>query len=240
MNFSSLSNKSVLGKLARLPLRLLPRDWAVPVLQGPIRGWRWVVGSATHGEWLGSYELAKQRRFTTVLQPGHVVYDIGANVGFYSLVASKLVGPGGRVYAFEPLPRNLAYLQRHVELNGASNVEVMPVAVGAAAGIGYFEAHESAAMGKLSTRGIPTQVVAIDELTLPPPDVIKMDIEGGEVDALAGMRRTLAKHKPVIFLATHAPDLHTRCLTQLRELGYRIETIDGGPIETADEIVAFA
>lgn len=85
MDFSSISQKSWLGWLARLPLKLLPPGLVLPVLQGPLRGRRWIVGSGVHGYWLGSYELAKRRRFEQLVQPGQVVYDIGAQVGYYSL-----------------------------------------------------------------------------------------------------------------------------------------------------------
>lgn len=110
----------------------------MPILQGPLRGKRWIVSSSTAGCWLGSYELDKQRRFATTLRPGHVVYDLGANAGFYTLLASKLVGRSGHVVAFEPLPENLAALRRHLELNGVDNVTVMDAAVWSSGGTVRF------------------------------------------------------------------------------------------------------
>src|SRR5579871_1243331 len=117
MNLSGISNESVVGRALRAPFRLIPRSAAVPILQGPLRGKRWVVGSATHGCWLGSYEQDKQQCFAGAVSVGSVVYDIGANVGFYSLLASVLVGVSGAVYSFEPVPRNCHFLRRHVDLN---------------------------------------------------------------------------------------------------------------------------
>lgn len=64
----------------------------VPVLQGSLRGRKWIVGSSNHGCWLGSYEWKKQRLFTRTVSSGDVVFDIGAHVGFYTLLASVLVG----------------------------------------------------------------------------------------------------------------------------------------------------
>src|SRR5437868_8178233 len=111
INFGRLSERSFLGRIARDALRLLPKDATVPVLQGRLRGKKWVVGSGEHGYWLGSYEAVKQKAFVAVASGKQVVYDVGANVGFYSLLAATLVTKGGRVFAFEPLPRNLFFLR---------------------------------------------------------------------------------------------------------------------------------
>src|SRR5689334_1113570 len=102
INFSTLSRQGILGRAARLPLRLIPSGARMPVLQGPLKGMRWTAGAHTHGCWLGSYELSKQQLFARTLKPGGVLYDIGANAGFYTLLGSRLLGPEGRVYAFEP------------------------------------------------------------------------------------------------------------------------------------------
>src|SRR5215471_5126199 len=106
MDFSSISKDSVRGKLLRLPLRLMPRDVRVPILQGQLKGKWWIAGSNSHGCWLGSYEFDKRRLFEQTIKPGATVFDIGANVGFYTLLSSVLVGSGGKVYTFEPVPSN--------------------------------------------------------------------------------------------------------------------------------------
>jgi len=84
VNFSQISGRSLIGRILRRLLRAVPRGLVVPVLQGPSRGKQWIVGSTNHGAWLGSYELAKQRRFAQAVTTGSVVYDIGANVGVYT------------------------------------------------------------------------------------------------------------------------------------------------------------
>ncbi len=78
---------------------------------------KWIVGSSNHGCWLGSYELKKQNQLVKYLKPGMIVYDIGAHVGFYTLIISKAVGPNGMVYAFEPFPDNIIFLKKHISLN---------------------------------------------------------------------------------------------------------------------------
>jgi hypothetical protein len=110
LNFSAIPRHAVAGRALRLPLRLIPRSLVVPILQGPLRGARWIVGSATHGCWLGCYERAKQQGFVRILAPGQVVYDLGANVGFYTLLAARRVGPTGEVHAFEPGAENLEFV----------------------------------------------------------------------------------------------------------------------------------
>ncbi len=107
VNFSSISNRSLAGRALRIPLRLIPANAPVPILQGPLRGKLWVKGSSDNGCWLGSFEHDKQRLMSSMLQPGDTMFDVGANVGYYTLLASHRVGPDGRVIAFEPLPANV-------------------------------------------------------------------------------------------------------------------------------------
>ncbi len=128
MNFSAISNETLLGRMLRLPFRLIPTNAQMRILQGHLRGKKWIAGSGNHGYWLGSYEYQKQKIFSEEIRPGDVVYDLGANVGFYSLLASFLVGPKGRVYSFEPLPSNLEFLRNHLALNKVSNCVVYGVA----------------------------------------------------------------------------------------------------------------
>jgi len=89
MNFSIPSDSTLLGKLARYPLGMLPRTVTVPILQGALEGRRWIAGSQRHAFWLGNYEPFLQKRMAQEVERGGVFYDVGANVGFYSLLASR-------------------------------------------------------------------------------------------------------------------------------------------------------
>jgi len=223
-----------IGRTIRLPLRLLKRGTVMRILTGPLRGRRWVSGTATHGCWAGTYERKTQRVFEEIVRPGDVVYDVGANAGFFTLLASKLAGPSGRVYAFEPLPRNIAVLREHVRLNGAANVEVLPLAVSDRAGTAYFAAADHPAMGGLSDRGaLEVETTTLDALrgTIAPPSFIKMDIEGAEHAALTGAIEVLCAAKPVILLSAHGLVQHDRCTELLRGLGYALTMLVDG---TAD------
>jgi FkbM family methyltransferase len=241
----SVAADTLFGRVLRAPLSLLPKTAAVPILRGPLRGQRWIVGSATHGCWLGTYELAKQRAFAEAVRPGQVVFDLGANVGFYTLIAAARSGSTGRVYAFEPLPRNVAFLRQHLHYkpSDAADVEVIEAAVSDIEGTAAFQESPSPAMGRLmETGGLQVKTVTLDEMVLdrglPAPDVIKIDVEGGEKRVLDGAIKTLGRAHPVIFLATHGSRAHAECCSLLRTLGYGLSGIDGKDVADTDELVA--
>jgi len=99
-------------------------------------------------------------------------------------------------------------------------------------------------MGSVSEAGtIEVLAVSLDavvfEQRLPAPDVIKMDIEGGEVHALAGAQRVLKAFHPAVFLATHGADIHQTCCSLLRDMGYVLEAIDGRRLDETDELLAW-
>lgn len=244
LNLAKISGQSMLGKLLRLPLALIPHGAAVPVVQGPLRGVRWIVGASSHGCWMGCYEFSKQRLFAGTVRPGQVVYDIGANVGFYTLLASVLVGPTGRVLAFEPLPRNVDYLRTHMRLNHCDNVAVVMAAVSDTTGTARFDGSGDSSMAHLATEGaLAVETVTLDQMVFtrgePPPQVLKIDVEGAEVAVLQGGRQTIETYGPTIFLALHGPELQHQCFAWLRARGYQVTPITG-TLEQSDEILAVA
>jgi FkbM family methyltransferase len=241
-NFIKTPSSSFLGAALRYPLRWIPKGISVPILQGRLKGKKWIIGSSAHGCWLGSYEYEKQRRFAQEVDSGSVVYDVGANVGFYTLLASELAGPKGQVIAFEPLPRNLRYLYRHLTLNRISNVEVIEAAVADQSGVLAFHEGPHNAMGRLSEDGqLEVQAVSLDLLyanqRIPKPDFIKIDIEGGEFRALQGAKHLLTEAHPVLFLATHGQEIHRQCLELLREFGYWPTSLTERAVQDTDELI---
>jgi FkbM family methyltransferase len=242
-NLSGISNETFIGKLLRAPLRLIPRAAVIPIFQGPMRGKKWIVGSGNHGYWLGSYEHHKQLLFRKAIHPGNVVYDIGANAGFYSLLASVLVGDKGHVYAFEPLPGNIRNLRKHLEMNRATNCTVIDAAVSSSDGEAKFDPSADRFTAHLSPAGcIPVRTVALDTLvsqeTICPPDFMKIDIEGAEYECLKGCEKTIRAFHPVIFLATHGQDIHDACMKALIEWKYEVRSLDARPVELSDELIA--
>jgi FkbM family methyltransferase len=242
LNISKINYNSVLGKVLRLPLKLIPSETVVRILQGPLKGYKWVKGSSINGCWLGTYEMDKQVLFSKYIKEGMTVYDIGANVGFYSLLASHLTGKVGNVYSFEPLPQNLNYLNKHVQLNSLTNVEVFNKAVTNKAGILYFKIGSDSSQGRLSSEGeLKVEAITIDEFVEQnhiPPSLIKMDIEGAEYDALLGAEKVLRKYEPIIFLATHGAEIQKNCINFLKNIGYKLSSISDKPLEESDEFLA--
>jgi FkbM family methyltransferase len=234
-----------LARLLRLPLRLLPRERLVPILSGPLRGWHWIIGSATHGAWLGTYEREVQQLFQRLLGPGDVCFDVGANVGFYTLLASRLIGEKGTVVAFEPLPRNLGYLRRHLEANHVSNVRLLPVAVSDRAGTAHFTEGNGPAMGSLAENGgLEVRTVRLDELVasgeLPSPSFLKIDVEGAEDAVLTGAASLLRGHHPTILLSTHGYVHHQSCWSLLEDYGYALSLLRDGTADGNYVLVAEA
>lgn len=167
------------------------------------------------------------------------MYDIGANVGFYTLLSSARAGSSGRVISFEPLPSNVEFLRKHIALNGCANVDVRPVAISDRDGEATFQDTESNATGRLAAGGgRRVRTETIDGLLargeIPPPSIVKIDIEGAEGMALRGARQCLIDHHPMIFLATHGPEVHKECTEFLAGLGYEIRSISGHD----DELIA--
>jgi FkbM family methyltransferase len=243
MNLSPISDKSLVGRILRFFLRFIPPQAVLPVMQGPLKGKKWIVGSSNPGCWLGRYEHAKPIPFEETVAQESVVFDVGAHVGFYTLLASVLVGSSGRVFAFEPLQRNLYYLKRHLQLNNTENTTVIEAAVSDRSGMASFDEGARSSMGHMASRGkLQVKTVSIDELVatgeLPLPDYIIMDVPGSETLALAGARSTLERCHATIFLATHGAEIQGECRSFLESLGYQIQSLDGVNVEVSSKLLA--
>ncbi len=215
----------------------------MPIMQGRLRGTKWIVGAGEHGYWLGSYEMNKRLAFEREIAPGTVMYDIGANVGYFSLLAAELVGPEGQVYAFEPLPRNVEFLEKHIKINKCDNIKIVATAVSDHSGEAHFDLGASTAMGHIAeSGGIQVRMVALDEMLaageLRPPDYMKVDVEGAEYEALKGARTLLEKYHPLLFLDTHQREAHLPTIELLKELGYKFEILDGKSLTATKELIA--
>jgi len=217
---------------------------AVPILSGPLLARRWIIGAGIHRCWLGTYERRKQRAIQAQLDRGMIACDIGANAGFYSLLMARAVGQDGLVYAFEPQPDNLKFLQRHLQLNRVRNVIARGEAVADFVGEACFAANRGSYQGRLEEDGqLLVPVVSLDHLLdvgrMQPADLLKIDVEGAELGVLKGAQSFLKRFRPVIFLATHGAEIHERSCEFLRDCGYRLRTLTGGSEVTGvDEIMA--
>jgi FkbM family methyltransferase len=207
-----------LHRLAK-PVRLI----ALPVLTGNGRGLRVRAGDSTI-RILSRGEPKVEATFLDLLSPGDVVYDLGANIGWYSMLAARAVGPGGKVFAFEPSVQNAALAEGNARQNGFDNLMVIPAAVTDEDGWMTFQ-NRGSLMGRLVKEDSVAQaerrakregkvkgetIVPITKLDAwiqatkqPPPDVVKIDVEGAEAGVLRGMKQTLALAKPRLIVELH-------------------------------------
>jgi FkbM family methyltransferase len=199
----------------------------------------------------GTLEPSVQEALRRLIAPGAVFYDVGANVGFFTILGARLVGPQGRVIAFEPVPACARAVANNIALNDFAQAEIHEAAVGAAGGRDRLLVVGEASWSHLASTGrhadvrdeIDVTVVSVDELVadggVPPPDVVKIDTEGAELQALAGMRRTIEAHGPAIVCELH--DTNAAFCRLMDELGYVTTNLDGPePVATAGPVHALA
>jgi FkbM family methyltransferase len=186
--------------------------------------------------WLGTYELDLQAALRQLLKPGMTAYDVGANIGYISLMLARLVGEKGRVFAFEALPSNVERWQTNVNLNGLSGrMQLFAGAVTDRSSPVRFLVHSSGGMGKAAGSAgrqdayqaeIEVPGLSLDEFVFaggnPVPQVIKLDIEGGEVLALPGMHRLLVEAHPILLLELHGQESSQVCWNLLTGLNYKL------------------
>jgi FkbM family methyltransferase len=189
----------------------------------------------------GTYEPNEFMFLAQVLRPGMTFIDVGANDGLYTLFASSRVGPTGKVIALEPSSREFSRLERNLRLNRAANVTALRRAASDHEGAAVLRLAEFGHEG-LNTLGqfaysieqeateevrLATLDSIIEPQNLERIDVLKMDVEGGELNALKGAQRILATHKPLILLEiVEAALMHQRAsreavLDFLQSFGYR-------------------
>jgi FkbM family methyltransferase len=216
----------------------------LPIMARPLRGYWWLPTS--RGKVLrvlrGTYEPEQTAHFLRWVRPGATVIDIGAHVGYYTLLASMLAGETGSVWAFEPEPTNAAFLRRHTYLNNCRNVHVEELAVSNSDGNARFLCGKGSGTGHLDQTGdMEVRTVRLTEFCAErgiSPSALKIDVEGAEAAVLEGAKELILKSRPVIFLSTHGPAAHAHCLEWLRAAGYSLRPILGGRIEDAAEILA--
>lgn len=235
----------IFDKLIRYPLKLVPSELVLPILQGKLKGMKWTAGSFNHGCWLGTYERGIRVKLEKTVRETDIVYDIGAHVGYYTLLFSKIVGNSGRVFSFEPLKRNLIYLGKHLKINRITNVSVVEAAVSDSAGTQFFEVGKSHSMGHLSPEGGVGEkvcVLTLDEFIFgsknPVPQCIKIDVEGAETLVLKGAKRVLSEFHPIIFLAAHGYRKRDECRDFLTALDYKLETLVNNNVTGDYELLA--
>ncbi|HEV7588593.1 MAG TPA: FkbM family methyltransferase [Longimicrobium sp.] len=214
-----------------------------PILGGRLRGRWWLLES--RGKLarilLGTYEPEQTRLVVETIRPGDTVLDVGAHVGYYTVLSAVLAGPAGAVWSFEPNPRNAGFLRRHAEINGLRRVRVEQAAVSDAEGTAHFDFGTGSGTGHLANDGaIQVRTLRLDDFCTVHgiiPRAVKIDVEGAELAVLEGFAATVHAARPVIFLSTHGPEPHARCIAWLRARGYALSPIVGESVERATELL---
>jgi FkbM family methyltransferase len=238
---SRLQHSSEAGRriveTATRPLR--HRD--MRVMRGRMKGARINLGGSFLRYLTGDAEPEVQEALAELVRPGQTVYDVGANIGFFTILCSRLVGPQGRVYAFEPIPQNLATLRHNVKLNALENVTIVDRALSAATGTAEMFVSPWSAFHSLNVEGatkqdnhgpeageITVQTVTLDEFVreegVRAPDLVKLDVEGAELVVVEGMRETLSSVKPLLLCELH--DTNAGYGKFVESIDYRVRVID--------------
>lgn len=235
---------SPLAKLRRVPVlgrcvswvgaELVPRDslaW-VQVQNGPTQG-LWLHLNPRTGKtyFEGGGEPEVQEALQQHLRQGMTFYDIGANIGFFSLLAARQVGREGRVVAFEADPEIAARLREHVTRNAFGWIAVEEKAVWSEQGTVYFARIDPATspdrgLGHVASANagdtIQVNAVSLDEFTKtqPPPDFLKCDVEGAEVEVFRGAQRLLREKRPGVICEMHSEENHRLLFEEFSRIGY--------------------
>lgn len=205
----------------------VPVGTALPIVVGPLAGMKWYAGAAAGGGnglsvCFNLSEPRQLRKAAELSRGADLCFDFGANAGQYSLLFSR---NAKRVVAVEPLPRNLDWLRQVLDLNNAANVTVIAAAVTSSCGAGFLEQGENCALGKLASCGIPVACVTADSIAADSgmPAVIKIDVEGAELEVLHGAENILKSRHPAILLSTHGAAVKQQCMAYLSRFHYRME-----------------
>jgi FkbM family methyltransferase len=221
--------------------KLVPKEmftW-VKVRQGAAQGlWLRVNPRTGRGVLEGAGEPQVQDALRKHLRPGMTFYDLGANIGFFTVLAARLVGPEGRVVSFEADPEIALRLLENIERNKFSNVTVEQKAVWSAPGTVAFARTDPTVspdrgLGHVIpnsslAHSISVAAVSLDDYTrtAPVPDFLKCDVEGAEVAVFAGARRLLSEKHPGILCEMHSEKSSRWLLEEFASLGYSCSMLD--------------
>jgi|SRR5690349_7738752 len=215
----SLRQLPLLGNwLSRIGVRIVPRDtrmW-MQIEKGAAAGiWMRLNPCTAHDLLRGAGEPEVQDALHRYLRPGRTFYDIGANIGFFSLMAARLVGEHGHVIAFEADPEIASRLREHIQRNSFAHAETVEKVVWSQTSRVLFRRADprvspDRGLGHVASASdantIEIEAITLDEFaqTAPAPDLIKCDVEGAEVEVFRGAQKLLAERRPVIVCEIHS------------------------------------
>jgi FkbM family methyltransferase len=220
--------------------RYLFKKKYLTVMAGPLKGYQWPT-SRSYEYIIGNNEPDEvMQQFCSWFKPGSVFYDVGSNIGFYSFVANRFI-VSGKIYAIEPTSFNNRLFKRLLQLNKEkvvnNNFEILEFAISDSEKEVEFSNNEKLAESNTYVENtdiykgerIKIKCYSIDrliEMGYAVPNIIKIDVEGAEYDALVGATNTLKKYTPNILLATHdckVPGIKDKCMRYLEDMGYVLQ-----------------
>jgi FkbM family methyltransferase len=219
------------------------------IMRGSMAGVRINLGGSFLRYLTGDAEPEVQEALAELIEPGQTVYDVGANIGFFTILCSRLVGPQGKVYAFEPIPENVVTLRHNIALNRLTNVVVVERALSASTGTAEMFVSPWSAFHSLNVDGaskrenhgpdggeITVETITLDEFVLQQgisvPDLVKLDVEGAELLVLEGMHETLRTVQPLLLVEVH--DTKDDYSEFVDSIDYSVRVIDGDTPTLAD------
>ncbi len=176
-------------------------------------------------EYYGEYSEQEVDLFTKLLRPGHVVIEVGSNIGAHTVPIARLVGDAGRVFAFEPQRLLFQQLCTNVALNNLWNVFAYPKAVGGFRGeigvppINYLEPQNFGGVQLTAKSPEMVEMIILDDLQIV-PHFIKIDVEGMELEVLLGAQQMITRYRPAIYLENDRPGQTAALIQKLLEHDY--------------------
>ncbi|MBY0373054.1 MAG: FkbM family methyltransferase [Bryobacteraceae bacterium] len=216
----------------------------IQISSGPLAGVKLAPGEhVSHAHVAGTYELDVQAAIARMVRPGDVCFDLGASIGYLTLLMVK--SGAQRVYAFEPAPHAQEEIRRHLHANQWSQVEIVPLPVSDQPKNVRFSLTHVAYGSAIAYGDSPWKTIELTATTLDAfgqekgwPDFIKMDVEGEEDNVLAGARDLLAAQRTAFCIEVHSDEDERNCERLLEQHGYRLFQLNGQPWRTRTGVVA--
>ena len=213
-----------LSRLRPLYARILSSGHSVVSVNTPHGDIRWRLDELTcEGHLKGQYEPYMQDALIRLLRPEMTVYDVGAHAGFHTLFCALRAR---QTIAFEPHPGNRASIERQLGLNPQLNVRLVPYALSDSNGPSALAEPSNSSMAFVSSAGeIPIELRTLDSLVaqgIPPPDLIKIDVEGHELSVLRGGAETIRAYRPIILCDRNDESTSKEVADMLAEFSYQV------------------